>query len=374
MTHEHHLLTGATGFLGTAFVLELLDRRDAIITCLVRPQSGASADSRVRTAVGRVARLFDRTDLLPHIDERCRGIAGDIAEPQCSTDPADLGRVDQVWHLAACLSFKPDQRKRLFELNIGGTEHAVALADRCRAPMFNYISTAYVAGTRNGLILEQPVPEDSDTHNWYERSKVHAEALVQRSGLPCTRIFRPSMVFGHSRTFATTSDGTVYGVSRAIGAACRELPDTVGAVLRTGSWQVVGRADSTLNLIPVDRVAAAAVEIASATTTSRIYHLTNVNNCRIGDLAGALADVFGIEEPEFADTRDDFTDVDRLIDTALGEYRPYAFGDKRFDVTNVRTTIGDGYLDYPISRSRLAAFLRWHTVNRATPRSEAPRG
>ncbi|NQE85876.1 hypothetical protein [Nocardia terpenica] len=117
-------------------------------------------------------------------------------------------------------------------------------------------------------------------------------------------------------------------------AACRELPDTVGAVLRTGRWQVVGRADSTLNLIPVDRVAAAAVEIASATTTSEIYHLTNVNNCRIGDLAGALADVFGIQEPGFAATRDDFTDVDRLVDTALGEYRPYAFGDKRFDVTH----------------------------------------
>ena len=48
------------------------------------------------------------------------------------------------------------------------------------------------------------MPAGTETNNQYERSKVDAEAVMADSNLHY-RVFRPSIVIGHSRTLAAES-------------------------------------------------------------------------------------------------------------------------------------------------------------------------
>jgi nucleoside-diphosphate-sugar epimerase len=359
MAREHHLVTGATGFLGSALVLELLDRSDGVITCLARPQPGQAATERVKAALRQAARDFGRPGLDDAIDERCRGIDCDLRQAAGDEDLRPLGAVDRVWHLAALVNFDDGRKDDLLAANVTGTRHMVELARRTGAAEFNYVSTAFVAGKREGRIPEEPADNTVETVNWYERSKRMGEETVLGSGLPRVNVFRPSMVIGHSRTMAVTNPGTIYGVCRGFLYARRVLIASVGDVLATRPWRVHGNPEGRHNLIPVDRVAEAAVRIALANTSPDIYHLGGTRTITLPDLLGAVADAVGIREPEVVTDQGQLSLADRLIADTVEVFQPYALGDKDFEVAKAAKACDESLLDFPVSRDRLARFLRW---------------
>ena len=119
--------------------------------------------------------------------------------------------------------------------------------------------------------------------NPYEESKCRAEFEVRRRSLelPVT-VFRPSIVVGHSRTGRVSSFNSLYSPLRRIAdGAIRRIP---------------AAADACLDLIPVDRVAAA---IARLTKSSRaigeVYHLCAGPGRRVsmGRLMGETVRVAG---------------------------------------------------------------------------------
>ena len=108
-----------------------------------------------------------------------------------------------IIHSAANISFSENERTSIWKANVEGTLQMLALsANLSDVASFNYVSTAYVAGKRVGLIREDDdrLPE---FNNSYEESKRTAEGLVREHcsayGLPF-RIFRPSIIIGDSRT------------------------------------------------------------------------------------------------------------------------------------------------------------------------------
>ena len=81
-----------------------------------------------------------------------------------------------------------------------------------RLQRFTYVSTAYVAGTQSGRIMEE-APSATRFYSLYEQSKAEAEGIVRASSLPQT-ICRPGMIVGNSQTGRTRNFNTVYYVMK----------------------------------------------------------------------------------------------------------------------------------------------------------------
>lgn len=73
---------------------------------------------------------------------------------------------------------------------------------------FVYISTAYTASPKSGVVKEEDLP-GTVFSNYYEESKAAAENLVRTSDLPWS-VCRPGMIVGDSRTGWAKTFNTVY--------------------------------------------------------------------------------------------------------------------------------------------------------------------
>lgn len=167
-----HLVTGATGFVGSALVLELLDKSTVEIVALVR---GSDAQTRLVSVLEEAAAAYHAP---PHVREairtRCHAVSGDVTLPECGVTELPPFQYEELWHSAASLRFEDRFADEIYAINTEGTRRVLELAARAQVTGFNYISTAYVAGSRVGQILEAP-EQCSDVNNHYERSKLQAE-------------------------------------------------------------------------------------------------------------------------------------------------------------------------------------------------------
>jgi thioester reductase-like protein len=213
------LVTGGTGFIGKAVIARLVDQPAYnLIYVLCRAQKDKSADERVREMV---LRMFPKARA-EAILERVRAVAGDLTETGLGISPAMLaeltGKVHQVLHVGASTDFgAPLKESR--RANVEGTRHALDLAVDLRTARggvlkrFDYVSTAYVAGDKAGVVKENDLARDQDFSNNYERSKYEAEILVRQyrdQGRLPIAIFRPSIVVGDSNSGYTPHFKVLY--------------------------------------------------------------------------------------------------------------------------------------------------------------------
>lgn len=137
--------------------------------------------------------------------DRVRFLVGDVTAANLGMPDApyqDLARtVTHFLHAAASTRFDlPLAEAR--RVNVGGTARVIDLARRCdHLERFGFVSTAYVAGRRTGIITERERRHDAGFVNTYEQSKYEAEALLDAAWatLPIA-VYRPSTVLGDSRT------------------------------------------------------------------------------------------------------------------------------------------------------------------------------
>ncbi len=193
MNEELILLTGATGFLGTQVVRELLHREPrATLALLIRPRKGQTAAQRAESIVPSACL------------SRVQVYAGDVSQPNCGLDAATWNRLQaettRVIHSAATVRFDHtlEEARRM---NVEGTRRMLDFAAGTRhLRNFTYVGTAYVAGEREGLILESELDVGQRYRNTYEQTKAEAEALVRsRLGSLPGVILRPSIIVGDSR-------------------------------------------------------------------------------------------------------------------------------------------------------------------------------
>jgi len=117
---------------------------------------------------------------------------------------------------------------------------------------FHHVSTCYVAGKREGVILETELRHDAGYRNYYEESKYLAELEVEsaKKQLPIT-IHRPAVVCGDSRTGETGKyDGVYYLIHYLL-----RWPSAL-SMINIGNHKV------SLNLVPVDFVVDAMTALA----------------------------------------------------------------------------------------------------------------
>lgn len=166
------LVTGGTGFTGTALVTRLLDDGHQVVA-LDCKEGLKTRDLRERGADVRIGSVTDRE-----------------AVRSC------LEGVDVVQHLAAAFRELNVPERRYWEVNVEGTRVCLEEAQAAGVRRFIYCSTCGVHGdVRN--------PPTDETHNidpadYYQQTKYDAEPLVldyHGRGLPAV-ILRPAAIYG----------------------------------------------------------------------------------------------------------------------------------------------------------------------------------
>jgi alcohol-forming fatty acyl-CoA reductase len=166
------LLTGGTGFLGTALVEKILRSLPDLgrLYLIVRPSRGKSASERFEKDVlgaaafrGLREKLGD--DFENRVSEKVRVLEGDVHAPSLGLGEAELSElsreVDVVIHSAASVVFDAPLDAAV-DSNVRGTLGLLKLArDWEKRPLFMHISTAYVAGTRKEDAPEAPPGAES---------------------------------------------------------------------------------------------------------------------------------------------------------------------------------------------------------------------
>jgi nucleoside-diphosphate-sugar epimerase len=183
-------------------------------------------------------------------------IEGDITRKNLGIADEDLADVERettdVYHLAAIYDLAVPRDIALL-INVRGTKNVNEFVKTLPGlRRYNYISTCYVAGKREGEIMETELEHDAGFRNFYEETKYLAEMEVEKlkSEFPVT-IFRPSVVVGDSRTGETAKYDGIYYLIQYL----RKSP----ALLR---FINVGNPNVKLNLVPVDFVVEAIATLA----------------------------------------------------------------------------------------------------------------
>ena len=254
------LLTGATGFVGQALLSKWLRDSDARLALLVRGRRDATPEQRVEGAL----RDFTRADPAPWM-ERIETFNADVSVPGFGLSSRDTEgltrRVTHVVHCAAAARFDLDLDEAR-RTNVGGPRNILEFAAGCpRLRRIDYIGTAYVAGRRAGLVLEDELDAGQEHRNTYERSKFEAETMVREwtARLPIS-ILRPSIVVCDSRTGYASNHNGFYRALRMY--------------LKGGLTALPGFPTSQLDLVPVDYVADAAFALAQTPRSiGACYHL-----------------------------------------------------------------------------------------------------
>lgn len=196
-------LTGATGFLGTFLLAELLEQTDAKIYCLVR-----AADEQ--QALSRLHRQFDYYELQQGTDwDRVIAVYGDLSKPQLGLSDMRYEEIaaqaEVIYHNGALVDFiRP--YSALKAANVSGTEAVLRLACYRKAKALHYVSTLSVfsessANPQGYRETDEPEP-GAHLGNGYAQSKWIAEKQMRSArarGFQVT-IYRPATVSGDSRS------------------------------------------------------------------------------------------------------------------------------------------------------------------------------
>lgn len=193
------LLTGATGYLGSYLLRELLADRKIRVTALVRGKDDLESRSRLGHTLKDYFGNKKGAALLN--SKRLTVLSGDLRQAQLLLSSPNYERlaetVDAVCHCAANVNHFGHYRD-FYADNVAATRNLLSLAAlRNPAPAdFHFISTLSVAGSANTdgfkLFTEYDPPPDIPDDNYYIRTKQEAERLViaARGGLTNASIYR----------------------------------------------------------------------------------------------------------------------------------------------------------------------------------------
>src|SRR2546425_12124073 len=170
-TDQTIFVTGFPGFIAERLVKRIAKLNGRFIL-LVQP----ALLERARLDVKRIAE-----ETGAHID-RLSIAEGDITEPDLGMSAANLDRARQetstLFHLAAVYDLAVP-RDLAMRVNLDGTRNVNQFArSLAHLRRYHYIYSCYVAGNREGLIMESDLIDDAGFRNHYEATKYLAELEV----------------------------------------------------------------------------------------------------------------------------------------------------------------------------------------------------
>ncbi len=274
------LLTGFPGFIGRRLASKLLDADPELrIVALVEPRM-LDAAAAAASEIGA-----DRIEVL----------GGDIGETRLGLADDDYERlragVRRVFHLAAIYNLAVPLTVAQ-RVNVDGTGNVLELCAAAESlEHLAYVSTAYVAGKRTGVVYEHELVMGQGFKNHYESTKFQAEVWVREymDRVPTT-ILRPAIVVGDSSTGETQKFDGPYYILRVIAEAQR-----AGRAVPN-----FGRSGAPFNVVPVDFVVAAIAAAASdSQAVGETLHLVDPEPLSAKELTEALSVSYSGRSPQW---------------------------------------------------------------------------
>lgn len=275
---ESIFLTGATGFLGSFLLEQLLRQTRARIFCLVRGARGdAEALKRIRSGLER----YQLAASLPGDVWRSRivPVPGDLAAPLLGLDARrfeELGdQLDVIYHAGADVNILyPYSVVRA--ANVGGTHEVLRLAALRRLKPVHHISSTGVFESFGYSGKSRPIREhDSllaceEVYGGYCQSKWVAEELVTAArsrGMPVS-VYRPGLISAHSVTGACNTGDML----------CRLLK----CFIEQGKAPDL---DIRVDMTPVDYMTDAILQLSrQETSLGGTFHIANPRSLRLSQL------------------------------------------------------------------------------------------
>jgi thioester reductase-like protein/FkbH-like protein len=295
-TPQAVLLTGATGFLGTFLLHELLAHTLADVYCLVRAADVGQA--RARILGGLEAYGLAAGEAISRIIP----VLGDLSQPLFALSARQFGSlaatVDVIYHNGALVNFTYPYGA-LKTANVLGTQEVLRLASHIRVKPVHHVSTLAVYGDLvhagiTEVAEDTPLDELPRPTDGYGQSKWVAEKLVIAAGargLPVS-IYRVDQVGGHSRTGACDPSAFAWRLIKG----CVQL----GAAPNL---------DATISMAPVDFVSRAVINLSQREDSAgRAFHVLGPHPMHWKKLVDALGS-FGLalEWMSYADWRSRLT-------------------------------------------------------------------
>ena len=326
------MVTGVTGFVGREVAREVLRAGRALIV-LARARDGVAAATRVAEALG-----------VPAHDARVSVIDGDLAAPACGIDGAGWGRlrasVEGVIHCAGDTAFAPERLEPYEAAHVGGPRRLLEGLAAGRLRRWVHVSTAYVCGRREGVILESEGDLGQAFHNVYERVKLVSEAVLRAAGARAAvevRIARPGIVVGPAPLTDGGAPSNLFFDFVRLTAALARLAGEGAPRLR-----IEAAARAPFNFVPVDYVAAALTHLAESEEDVETLHLVAHDAPSQAEVLETITERLGARGLVLVDALDDPTPLERRVARMLQGYRPYLKQHVVFDDTSARRTLPPG--------------------------------
>jgi len=247
------LVTGASGFIGSAITRALLDEGRSVVAL-----TEANADLR----------NLDGLDVTI-----ATGDLRDAAAVRAAMDGCQA-----VFHAAALYRFWAPNPDIFYDVNVGGTRVVLDAARELGVQRVVYTSTVGTLGLRpDRPSTEQDYPDVGHLFGSYKRSKYVAEHEVLRAaaqGLPVVLV-HPTMPMG-PRDRAPTPSGRL--------------------VVEYLNGRMPGYVDTTLNIVHVDDVARGHLLAYERGAVGRSYILGS-GNLSLQQVLATLASITGLPEP-----------------------------------------------------------------------------
>ncbi len=264
-------MTGFPGFLAHMLMQDLL-KEGAVIHCLIQEHMLGKARQ-------------DREKLLAEMnleENRIKLYTGCITREKMGLDSKSYeelaNTVEAVFHLAAIYDLAVP-RELAYQVNVSGTHSVNGFCRDCnKLQRYVYFSTCYVSGDYEGVFRAQDLDKGQGFKNYYEETKFLAEKTVRRTmqEVPTT-IIRPAIVVGHSQTgYIPKFDGPYFMMEFACRYRFLPLP-------------YVGQGKAPINLIPVDYLVRATLElIRKNNTEGETFQIADPEPYEANDVYGAV--------------------------------------------------------------------------------------
>jgi thioester reductase-like protein len=171
-----------------------------------------------------------------------------------------------IHHMAAHLH-TGGREKLVQQVNVGGTRGTLELALECRRlRRYNFWSTVFVSGDREGVIMEDELACGQGFRNEYEHSKYAAEKIVRSMSrrVPAS-IYRPGIIVGDSRSGEIDRFDGPYHLMVLIVESPLDL-----------QLPLPSAGNAPLHLVPIDYVIDAAYLLSrTETAVSKTFHLVD---------------------------------------------------------------------------------------------------